>query len=71
MSMMSGNGARLSAVTRQLANRWQETRAHWRDAKSGEFQRHYLEELFGSVDKAVTVIEQVDKLLGKIKKDCE
>jgi hypothetical protein len=41
------------------------------DAKSHEFEHQYLEELFASVDRAVLVIEQLDKLILKIKKDCE
>ena len=31
----------------------------------------YMEELLASVDRTVTVIEQLDKLLTKIRKDCE
>jgi hypothetical protein len=50
---------------------WQTTKDYWRDAKSLEFERQYLQELLASVDSAVTTIEQVDKLLSKIKKDCE
>lgn len=30
-----------------------------------------MEELLASVDRAVTVIEQLDKLATKIRKDCE
>lgn len=50
---------------------WQHTREFWRDTKSAEFEHKYLDELFSSVDKAVGVIEQLDKLLNKIRKDCE
>ena len=46
-------------------------RASWRDAKSDEFQHKYLEELVSSVDKTVAVIEQLDKLILKIRHDCE
>ena len=30
-----------------------------------------MEELLASVDRAVTVIEQLDKLITKIRSDCE
>jgi hypothetical protein len=30
-----------------------------------------LQELLSSVDKAVAVIEQLDKVVTKLKKDCE
>jgi hypothetical protein len=68
---MSANGARLEATTKELRAQWQQTKQYWADAKSAEFEHKFLEELFSSVDRAVSVIDQLDKLLGKIKKDCE
>ena len=68
---MSANGARLEAITKELRAQWQRTRDSWSDAKSTEFERKYLDELFSSVDRAVSVIDQLDKLIAKIKKDCE
>ena len=68
---MSGNGSKLMALTRALATQWHQTKDYWQDAKCREFERHYLDELFASVDKAVAVIEQVDKLITKIRSDCE
>jgi hypothetical protein len=68
---MNANGSRLFAVTKELWVQWQRTRDSWRDAKSVEFQHQYLEDLMSSVDKTVTVIDQIDKLMAKIKRDCE
>ena len=68
---MNANGTRLSAITKELWRQWQATREHWQDNKAVEFQHKYLEELLASVDKTVTVIEQLDKVVTKIRKDCE
>ena len=68
---MSATGTRLAMLTQQLSQQWQETKDYWRDAKCQEFERKYMEELVAGVDMAVTVIEQLDKLLAKIRKDCE
>ena len=68
---MSASGARLEALTKDLRVHWQHTKEYWMDAKSREFEHQYLEELFASVDRAVLVIDQLDKLILKIKKDCE
>ncbi len=68
---MNANATRLEGLTRDLWSVWQQTKGHWRDAKSEEFERKYLEELRASVDKTVGVIEQLDNLLTKIRKDCE
>jgi chemotaxis signal transduction protein len=68
---MNVHGSRLSAITKELWLQWQQTREYWQDAKSEEFERKYLEELVSSADKTVTVIEELDKLISKIKSDCE
>jgi hypothetical protein len=68
---MSGSAAKVTALTRDLANKWEHTKNYWRDAKAEEFERQYIEELLSSVDKAATVMEQLDKLIGKIRHDCE
>ena len=68
---MSASGARLEALTKELRVQWFQTKEYWKDDKSREFEHKYLEELFASVDRAVLVIDQLDKLILKIKKDCE
>ena len=68
---MKASSNRLSGITKELRAQWQDTKAYWKDAKSQEFERRYMEELLASVDRAVTVIEQLDKLITKIRKDCE
>jgi hypothetical protein len=68
---VSANGKRLAMLTLQLSNQWEQTKEYWRDARSQEFEQKYLEELQAGVDRAATVIEQLDKLVMKVKADCE
>jgi uncharacterized protein (UPF0335 family) len=68
---MKASGSRLAGLTKELRAQWQDTKNYWKDAKSQEFEHKYMEELLASVDRAVTVIEQLDKLVTKIRKDCE
>ena len=68
---MKASGNRLSGLTKGLRTQWQDTKSYWKDAKSLEFERRYMEELLATVDRTVTVIEQLDKLITKIRKDCE
>ena len=68
---MNSNGSRIEGVTRDLWNQWLQAKEYWQDAKSEEFQQKYLEELLGGVNKTVGVIEQLDKVITKIKRDCE
>jgi hypothetical protein len=68
---LAGTKSRLSGVTKELWLNWHETRRSWRDAKSEEFERQYLSELFLGVDKTITAMEKLDELLAKVRKDCE
>jgi hypothetical protein len=68
---LSGSKNRLVAITKELSNRWDETKNYWRDAKSQEFEQRYMTELFANVDKTVTVMDKLNELLTKVKNDCE
>ncbi len=68
---MKVSSARLVGLTKELRAQWQATKAYWKDDKCREFEQKYMEELFASVDRTATVIEQLDKLLTKIRHDCE
>ena len=68
---MSAGSSRISALTKELYVQWQQTKSYWNDAKTREFEQKYLQELFSTVEKTVTVIDDLEKLLGKIRKDCE
>jgi hypothetical protein len=68
---LSGSKNRLVAITKELSNRWDETKNYWRDAKSQEFEQRYMIELFANVDKTVTVMDKLNELLTKVKNDCE
>ena len=68
---ISANGKALLTATRELSLKWDETKHFWQDAKSLEFERKFLIELFASVDKAVEVFDQLDKLVTKVRADGE
>jgi hypothetical protein len=68
---LSSDKARLTGLTKELVLKWAETKESWRDARSEEFERKYMEELKSSVDRAVGVIEQLEKISAKVRSDCE
>jgi thymidylate synthase len=68
---LAANKTRLTSVTQELFNRWRETQQYWRDNKAAEFERLYMEELNASVNAAAGVVDQLDKIIAKIKRDCE
>jgi len=68
---MTGNASKLKAITKSLLVQWQQTREDWRDDKSLEFDLKYIQELLAGVERAVAVIDELDKLIVKIRRDCE
>ena len=68
---LTSSCARLSALTKTLLVEWDQTKETWRDAKSQEFEHRYIEELRSNVERASIIIEQLDKLVTKVRSDCE
>ena len=67
----SANGKQLVAATKDLVRRWEETKESWQDAKATEFEQKYLFELLAAMERAATVFDDLDKLLNRIRSDCE
>ena len=68
---ISGDGKVIVAATKELAVRWAETKQFWQDSKSREFEHKFLDDLFASVDEAAPVFDQLDRLVNRIREDCE
>jgi hypothetical protein len=68
---MSGNAARLAALTRDLFERWRQTRSDWRDTRALQFEKDHLEPLEDAVKSAVRGITELEALLQQIRRDCE
>lgn len=70
MSLQS-NRSRLAGLSKELNRSWQDTRDQWLDQKRSDFEGTYMLPLFDSVENAVAAMEDLDKILKKIRKDCE
>ena len=67
----SANGKQLVAATKDLVRRWEETKESWQDAKAIEFEQKYLFELLAAMERAAPVFDDLDKLLNRVRSDCE
>jgi hypothetical protein len=54
-----------------LARKWDHTRQRWSDAKAAEFERAYLADLFSDVERAMPVLEELDRLITNVRNQCE
>jgi hypothetical protein len=67
----ASSSKRLVRLTRDLSLKWRETRRCWQDAKSREFEKRFIEELMAAVRVASDTIGGIDKLMRKVRNDCE
>lgn len=65
------SASNLATATKDLAIEWQRTKAIWRDVKSDEFERKYLDDLPTLVASANPIMEEIDALIRKVRNDCE
>jgi hypothetical protein len=68
---ISSNGKLVMSATKELWLRWEETKNFWQDAKSSEFEQRYLLELQSCVDRALPIFADLDKVINKVRSDCE
>lgn len=65
------SASNLVQALKELSLKWQETKGHWHDVKSQQFERTYLEDLPDHVQRTMSVMQEIDVLLKKVKADCE
>jgi hypothetical protein len=68
---MNASKSRLAALTKDLAARWRETRESWRDDRAREFEQHYMDDLLSGVTNTLNSIDNLERILNRIREDCE
>lgn len=65
------SAVKLTKCTKQFLQSWDQVRNYWRDQKSRDFEKKYIGSLRDDVGTAAKVIEEIDKVLTKARRDCE
>ena len=68
---LNASKSRLAALTKDLAAQWRETRESWGDDRAREFEQRYMDELLSSVTNTLNNLESLERILNKIRSDCE
>ncbi|MCU0794822.1 MAG: hypothetical protein MUF31_02700 [Akkermansiaceae bacterium] len=71
MSAVGAAKGTVNDATRELLAKWERARESWRDAKADEFGRTYLSGLGEEISRALRVMDELERCLGKIHEDCE
>jgi len=62
---------RLTGLTKELRVEWEQTKHFWNDAKSHEFEQRFLDELLANVNQAIFNIDALERILDKVRQDCD
>jgi len=65
------SAANLAQAGKDLSLEWEQATAFWRDVKSLEFERKYVQDIPDHVVRAIGVMQEIDALLRKVRSDCE
>ncbi len=65
------SAVKLTKSTKVFLQSWDQVKTYWNDRKSREFEKDYIESLPDDISAAVRVIEEIDKILTKARRDCE
>lgn len=68
---MSAAQNRLAGLTNELKIEWDQTKHYWNDAKSREFEQRFMSELIPAVNQSIVTIESLERILAKLRQDCE
>ncbi len=68
---VGAQGKAIITATNGLLAKWEDTRTSWQDAKAAEFERRFVFELKATVDRVTPAFEHLDKLVSKVRSDCE
>jgi len=62
---------RLAGLSKELGHVWQDTTVAWRDEKATQLYYDCVAPLLSGADNAVVAMEDLEKLLRKLREDCE
>ena len=63
--------ARLAGLRKRLVADWEQTRSTWTDDKAREFHQRHMVELIAEMEKTLTALDNLEKLMQQVKDDCE
>ena len=68
---IGASGKALATATKELMLKWEDTRQSWQDAKADEFEEKYLVVLQATMDRVMPVFDDLDKVVGRVRNECE
>jgi len=68
---MSAQSGRLQHALKKLREEWDIAQETWDDPVSRDFEKHHIVPLEQNTKNAITGMEQLSEVLGKIKSQCK
>jgi len=65
------SAVKLTKSTKVILQSWDQVKTRWRDSRQREFEKDFIETLPDDISAAIRVIEEIDKILTRARRDCE
>ena len=65
------SAVKLTKATKAFMQSWEQVKSHWQDARQREFAKDFIDTLPDDVSSAIRVIEEIDTILTRARRDCE
>ena len=65
------SAVKLTKSTKVFMQSWDRVKSHWQDARQREFEKDFIETLPDDVSAAIRVIEEIDRIVTRARRDCE
>ena len=67
---LSSSVSRLQRATKELRDKWQETRLHWNDQTAAEFEAKHLDSVLPHLRLLAAELSELRETYGKAEKAC-
>jgi len=68
---LTTGAARLNKSVESLQEAWAETREHWNDENSRNFEENYLDPLGPQVKLALDAVNRIGEILNRAERECQ
>ena len=67
---LSSSIGQLRRATKELGEKWEQTKEFWDDQASKEFEETYLQPLLPTMTLTMNSVQKLEEILRKAEKDC-
>ena len=67
----NGSATRFKKSVKKLRERWEETKEHWDDKTSSDFEEQYLRPILPEISMTIASVQRMAEMMDKAERDCD